>query len=247
MTKSLSHHDMICSSLYQFGFLKGHFSDFELLISSKDPKIDNLTFKLHKIIVLKSKTILDLFDQFGFSLVESSGFDGISVASNGQKNGANMTSKASLVVNDPLVTHSGLGIALGHLYADYSYTLIKEANPKVDILCSTLAASNLLQLPDLLMATANEIKKAVGLETVLDFCNLLKDTDYSVSQDLKDYLFTWLCKVTNVIIENVGLIWGNNEGKGYMLLLSMFTKLPFEWLKSVIESEYFIVPSDMER
>jgi hypothetical protein len=44
-----------------------------------------------------------------------------------------------------------------------------------------------------------------------------------------------------------GLVWGNTEGKGYLSLVSKCAELPFDWLKSLIESKFFDVPSDMDR
>ena len=41
-------------------------------------------------------------------------------------------------------------------------------------------------------------------------------------------------------------VWRKDEEQ-YNTLVSLFAELPFEWLKKIIESQSFEVPSDMER
>ena len=53
--------------------------------------------------------------------------------------------------------------------------------------------------------------------------------------------------IVGKISEQYGLIWSVYDGKGFQALCSVFARLPFDWIKSIVESPSFIVPSDMER
>ena len=48
-------------------------------------------------------------------------------------------------------------------------------------------------------------------------------------------------------MEEFGLIWGHPQEQGYRQLVSTFSQLPFDWIKQIIESSDFQVPSEMER
>jgi hypothetical protein len=146
-----------------------------------------------------------------------------------------------------------LGVAFGHLYASYSQLLLSDDNPedresRPQLLCSVWAAANLLQLGDLAALCTDYIKQNVNRSTVVPYCLAAQGTNYQSSQDVKDFLFTYLCK--GVIMETIdqsGLLWGNMEGKAYKALVGIFAELPFDWIKSIIESQYFDAPTDMER
>jgi hypothetical protein len=50
------------------------------------------------------------------------------------------------------------------------------------------------------------------------------------------------------IMNSYGLIWGQSgESKGWNEAVKIFSLLPFEWLKGVVESVHFNVVSDMDR
>jgi hypothetical protein len=159
----------------------------------------------------------------------------------------------NVVTSDPQITPRGLGVAFGHLYASYSQLLLSDENPderesRPELLCSVLASANLLQLGDLAALASEYIKQNANSSTIVPYCLALQGTAYQSSQDLKDFLFTYLCRgLIHETIEQLGLLWGNPEGKAYQSLVKIFASLPFDWIKSVTESQYFDVPTDMER
>jgi hypothetical protein len=157
----------------------------------------------------------------------------------------------NVVTQDPLITPRGLGVAFGHLYASYSQLLLSDEMEDVarpQLLCSVWAAANLLQLNDLILLCNEYIKQNVNRSTIVSYCLAVQATNYQTSQDVKDFLFSYLCKgVIQETIDELGLLWGNIDGKAYESLVSIFAELPFEWIKSIIESQYFDVPTDMER
>ena len=108
-------------------------------------------------------------------------------------------------------------------------------------------AALLLQLPDLASMATELIKHGLTRDSIIPYC-LSVDSHIAANQNIKDALFSFLC--TGIVRETMdvdGLVWGNPGGKGYAVLVGLFSELPFEWLKSVIESPHFEVPSDMER
>ena len=42
-------------------------------------------------------------------------------------------------------------------------------------------------------------------------------------------------------------VWDGRRGDSYKRLVGLFSELPFEWMKRVIEAPEFSVPNEMER
>ncbi|KAJ3257132.1 hypothetical protein HK103_004960 [Boothiomyces macroporosus] len=244
MTTQNGYHEVICSHLYQNGYLKGMYADLIVRMQyqplgqdTKKTAVDGIMFKLHRIIAIRSPFLQGLLqDQELNSEYQP-------------------TSQLTIVTHDKNLTPAGLGVAFGHLYASYSQHLLAQDMPlderqnetRSTLLCSVLSAANLLQLHDLAQLTTEYIKQSMSRDTVIQYCGFLQESGHQ-QQELKDAVFTYLCRgVVLETLENVGLIWGCEDGKGFAALVKLFVELPFEWLKNVIESKYFEVPSDMER
>ena len=150
-------------------------------------------------------------------------------------------------MNDPHITPEGLGIAIGHLYASYSASILNNTitNLRTNLLKSVLCSASLLRLADLAHLATEMIKSDISISTVVPYTNfVVSDKDYgTASQEIKDCIFNFLCHGITKEIKNP---W-EKEGEDYRLLTQVFMDLPFEWLKKVIESRSFQVPSEMER
>ncbi|KAJ3089864.1 hypothetical protein HK102_005287 [Quaeritorhiza haematococci] len=248
-TSGPTYHDVICSHLYHNGFGQGLYSDMLLRIQSPhgstgslkhQPIPDGTAFKLHRIIAIRSPYLASLLQEL-------------------EMNGDGFTHSLDITipVNDPNITTEGLSIALGHLYASFSHALLTTPSPTPNhrsvMLRSVLAASNLLHLADLASFATELIKGDVSRMTVLEYCLFVNQHEWggnygSWSQEIRDAVFGYLCKgVVRELAEKIGPIWGMREGESYKELVKIFADLPFEWLKKVVESKLFEVPSDMER
>ncbi|KAJ3074227.1 hypothetical protein HDU98_011795 [Podochytrium sp. JEL0797] len=67
--------------------------------------------------------------------------------------------------------------------------------------------------------------------------------------EIRDAIFAFLCKgiVRDICDRRACLIWGNKGSDAYKELVQIFSELPYEWLKKVVEGQDFEVPNDMER
>lgn len=66
--------------------------------------------------------------------------------------------------------------------------------------------------------------------------------------DLKNVVIDFLFqRLTQEIILLHGEVWELKTGEGYQVLLEIMSRLPFEWIKKILESTSFSVPSDRER
>jgi hypothetical protein len=155
-------------------------------------------------------------------------------------------SSLSLQINDPFITPEGLGIAFGHLYASYSMTILKQSQQalqRASLLKSVLSSAMLLRLNDLAHLTIQLIKTDISVHSVILYTHFVANSDQAQYQEIRDTIFDFLC---NGITNTMSKPW-EKESDDYLLLVSVFSKLPFDWLKKVIESKTFQVPSDMER
>ncbi|KAI8814876.1 hypothetical protein BJ742DRAFT_671260 [Cladochytrium replicatum] len=245
-----TYHDVICTHLYNTAYLQGLYAD--LIIRTQLPQngSDGLNgnsqeifpeFKLHRIIAIRSPYLASLLAEIELS---------------GEQYGLPL--QFNLPIHDPNVTPQGLHIGFGHLYAAFSHSILTSATgsvgpQKTHLLRSVLAVSHLLQLWDLAQMATDMIKADVDRSTVLEYCSFANQQEFggsygSWSQEIRDCVFGFLCRgVGRELLEKLGPVWGNREGEAYKELVKLFAELPFEWLKKVVESKAFEVPSDMER
>ncbi|KAI9203396.1 uncharacterized protein BJ171DRAFT_598256 [Polychytrium aggregatum] len=237
------YHDIVCAHLYHHGFSQGRYHD--LVLRFECPPTDDRTlaldraalaaanFKLHRIVASRSPFLsarLEACEQERYSLPLT----------------------MTVELSDPNLTVEGITIALGHLYAGYAQSQMMGHSSRM--LRSLLSATQLLQLWDLQNMVCECIKNDMSRETVLDYCRFVSQlpdgTGYGLAnQKIRDFVYRFLTKgiVRELVDELNSPIWGNRGGEGYKGLVRMFSNLPFEWLKKVVESEHFEVPSDMER
>lgn len=212
-----THNDIICSSLYSNGYVKGLYSDLTLRIHSTNLTMDGIHFKIHKLLALKSPLLASFLTN---------------------------ESEIHLTLNDNNLTPEGLGIAIGHLYASYSSSILVSSLSnssevaRAKLLKSVLSAASVLRLADLQHLVINLITPDIGIENVLEYVDLEQ-----VSPDISIKIQEFLTKGIFTKLENA---WDKSMSS-YNVLISLFSKLPFELLKKVIESKEFQVPSDMER
>ncbi|KAJ3372798.1 hypothetical protein HDU91_001913 [Kappamyces sp. JEL0680] len=272
---TINNSEVICSHLYQNGYLKGLYADLIVRMSYqgmgsnrmpvvltagdalKKSQVDGIMFKLHRLMAIRSPVLAEMIHD-----VEGGDNDltllGKVIAADARYQ---PTLSLTLITTDPYLTPRGLGVAFGHLYASYSSLLLQdqggpsesgESTPQEEralLLRSVLSAAHLLQLPDLVAMCTEHIKTSIDLDSVVPMARFLSDTTSTLGlQDLKDAVFTYLCKdfFQDLMVAN-GLVWGNDQGKGYQEAVRVFSLLPFDWLKGVVESVYFDVPSDMDR
>ncbi|KAJ3121278.1 hypothetical protein HK098_003817 [Nowakowskiella sp. JEL0407] len=245
----MTYHDVICTHLYNIGFVSGIYSDFTLRIQPTNSNSSNYipegtAFKLHRIIVSRSPYLSSLLSD-----AEMRGDGSFRYA---------VPLDLTIPVGDPNLTAEGLSIALGHLYASFSLnTLTQVTSPtpghRSAFLRSVLAAANLLHLVDLAQLATNLIKSDISRNTVIDYCLFANQPEWGgnyaqFSQEIRDAVFGYLCRgVVRELSDKIGPVWSSREGESYKELVKLFAELPFEWLKKVAESKAFEVPSDMER
>ena len=243
-----SYHDVICSHLYHNGFLQGLYADLTVRIflqPAKDhllqqhqygsiPQPSSTTnsnammFKLHRIIAIRSPTLAQLLTN--------------------EQNAAMLT----ISVSDPNITPEGLGIAFGHLYAAYSHSLLndgKEGMSRSVLLRSVFAAAHMLGLPDLQSLCFDHIKQDLNAASVLGYCLFVGNECSNVSfESVRDACVNFLHSgVHSELTDKHGPVWISKESESYRQMVALFADLPFEWLKRIVESKRFQVPSDLER
>jgi len=236
----MSYHDIICDHLFQC-FTHSIYTD--LKIRFQGGIIQDTTFFLHKIICIRSPLLAQLISE-----TEAS-----------QMNLRYPVLDIVVPINDMNITAKGLSIALGHLYSSYAHHhLLNVENVNSTehsaLLRSVLASAHFLRLPDLCNIAANLIYNNINRNTVLDYCHFVNQPNFvtrydEFSKNIYDCVYNCLCK--NVIKELTELnrqdIWQDREGQGYKRLIELFSELPFEWMKKVVESKDFIIPSEIDR
>lgn len=212
-----THNDIICSSLYSNGYVKGLYSDLILRIHSTNLTMDGIHFKIHKLLALKSPLLASYLTG---------------------------ESEIHLTLNDNNLTPEGLGIAIGHLYASYSSSILVSSLSgsseiaRAKLLKSVLSAASVLRLADLQHLVTSLITADICMENVLEYVDLEE-----ISADISIKIFEFLTRGVFSKLENA---WDKSK-ENHNVLVSLFAKLPFELLKKVVESKEFQVPSDMER
>ncbi|KAJ3007789.1 hypothetical protein HKX48_008931, partial [Thoreauomyces humboldtii] len=245
---STGYHDLICQHLYHNGYMSGLYADLVVCLQpaysnpngSPDSPHDAVLFNLHRIIVIRSP-------YFAGVLAE--------MEANGDYQ---PRPTITIAASDPSLTPEGFSIALSSLYASYPYDLLTDTtstspSQRSARLRSVLAAATMLQLGDLASLAAAQIKTDVSRATVLEYCQFVSQPAFAHayshhSMEIREAVLFYLTKgVVRDVCDHFGMIWGNRDGEGYKELVATFAELPFEWLKKVVESKAFEVPSDMER
>ncbi|ORX55231.1 hypothetical protein BCR36DRAFT_321101 [Piromyces finnis] len=234
------YHDIIYDHLFQC-FTHSIYTDLKLRFQGSN--IQEATFFLHKIICIRSPFLAQL----------------ISENEARQINLRIQNPEIVVPINDVNITAKGLSIALGHLYSSYAHHhLLNAENCSISehskLLRSVLASSHFLHLPDLCNIATRLICLDINKNTVINYCHFVNQPNFitcydEFSKTIYDCVYNCLCK--NVIKELSELnrqdIWQDREGQGYKQLIEVFSELPFEWMKKVVESKEFITPGEIDR
>ncbi|KAJ2995806.1 hypothetical protein HDV02_000383 [Globomyces sp. JEL0801] len=229
----------ICSHLYS-SYLTGQYADLIVRFQFKQTghnfqsPVDGILYKLHKIIAIRSPFLAALLMDHDAS----------------NNDGYQQITTLTISTSDANLTPAGLGVAFGHLYAPYYHHLLQgqPEESRATFYSSVLGASTLLQLSDLCQIVTGYIKQSVSSDSIVQYALIFNDNLYQNSQELKDFMFTYLCNgIVTETTEKYGLLWDNENGKAYQFLTNLFAELPFEWLKSIIESKHFLVPREVNR
>ncbi|KAJ3163111.1 hypothetical protein HDU86_002280 [Geranomyces michiganensis] len=250
------YHDEICSHLYNNGYIRGLYADLIVHLQTANvgsPNLDGssgvVLFKLHKIMAIRSP-------HFAHLLAEME-------ETNSANGGSDMHGVITLTIpaHDPNLTPEGFSIALSSLYASYPHSLLLDQSnagtpQRSALLRSVLCSANLLQLGPLAALATAQIRADVSRETVLDYCLYVSDPAFShaygqhTAMELREAVLVYLTKgVVHDVCHQHGVVnvWADREAEPYKDLVATFSKLPFEWLKKVVESRGFKVPSDLDR
>ncbi|KAG9284487.1 hypothetical protein G9A89_014091 [Geosiphon pyriformis] len=140
-----------------------------------------------------------------------------------KENGANVI---ELRFDDENITRDAFEIALGRLYGRVDEVILPSQ------VLSLLATASFLDLQDLCEMCVEVILRDIKDDTVVDYLTFATAHFYGAhSEKITESCFTYLCR----------------EGFDNLQLKSAFLMLPAEWLKRVIESDAFWVPSEYER
>ncbi|KAH9265256.1 hypothetical protein BASA84_001752 [Batrachochytrium salamandrivorans] len=217
-------HDHICSHLYHNGYLQGLYADLVVRIQQQGApgfkiSVDGLLFNLHRIIAIRSPVLATLLHEQELS-GEYPSMASITLATDDQTS---------------LRRHGG-----------------KTETDRSSLLRAVFASAHLLNLPDLMAMASDYIRDDISSSSVLGYCHFVSQQNsarYGAAVvPLRENVFAFLCRgLTAEISDKLGLIWPKKDGEGYQMLVSLFSELPFEWLKRTVESKSFEVASELER
>ncbi|KAI9008541.1 hypothetical protein DFJ74DRAFT_359696 [Hyaloraphidium curvatum] len=231
----------ILNHLYS-AFLSGSYSDLLLRFHGAAAGAEMVAeFQVHRMIVCRSPLVQQLLQQGGMG-----GFYDLTVP-----------------ITDPNITQEGLTVCLGSLYSSHSRDAFANSLFSEDpatqskYLRSVLGSALLLKLPEMAQLAVDLIKGDINRGSLMDYITFISHPDFSelyqpYAKDIRDSVYTYLCKIAVREIASQGLegsanIWGNKNSDAYKELVRLFAELPFEWLKTVVESKMFEVPTDKER
>jgi hypothetical protein len=138
---------------------------------------------------------------------------------NGQKD-------IELKFDDENITRDAFEIALGRLYGRLDEIILPSQ------VLNLLATASFLGLQDLCEMCVEVILRDIKEDTVVHYLTFATSHFYGAhSEKITESCFTYLCR----------------EGYDNLRLKPAFLTLPAEWLKRVIESDAFWVPSEYER
>ncbi|CAB4398119.1 hypothetical protein RhiirA5_353370 [Rhizophagus irregularis] len=128
--------------------------------------------------------------------------------------------------DDENITRDAFEIALGRLYGRLDEVILPSQ------VLSLLATASFLDLQDLCEMCVEVILRDIKEDTVVHYLTFATSHFYGThSEKITESCFTYLCR----------------EGYDNLRLRPAFLTLPAEWLKRVIESDAFWVPSEYER
>jgi hypothetical protein len=145
-----------------------------------------------------------------------------------------------MTIDDEYLTRDAVGVVLASLYGNDL-----DLDQDLSDLLSITSACKLFKLET--QSCVQMIKSKICTETVQSIAEFLENSIYDF-QDLRDALFTFLCKqfIESLVLEH-GPIWNQSGSKAYDYAVGILSNLPFEWIKAVVESKHFEIPSEMER
>ncbi|CAG8445778.1 14596_t:CDS:2 [Ambispora leptoticha] len=140
-----------------------------------------------------------------------------------KENGANAI---ELRFDDENITRDAFEIALGRLYGRLDDVILPSQ------VLNLLATASFLDLQDICETCVEVILRDIKEDTVVHYLTFATSHFYGThSEKITESCFTYLCR----------------EGFDNLRLRSAFLSLPAEWLKRVLESDAFWVPSEYER
>ncbi|KAJ3138199.1 hypothetical protein HK100_012880 [Physocladia obscura] len=123
-------------------------------------------FKLHKLLAVRSPVLAAMLHDAELRNAASSSEGFVS----------SPILEISLVAADPSITHEGLSIALGSLYADYSRAILAANHLDPRLLKSVLSAAIFLLLPDLAATAADLIKRDISRASLKEYCAFVSNS-----------------------------------------------------------------------
>ncbi|TPX58623.1 hypothetical protein PhCBS80983_g03002 [Powellomyces hirtus] len=251
------YHDEICHHLYHNGYIRGLYADLivHLQTNAGSPSLDGtggvVLFKLHRIMAIRSPYFAHLLAEMEEANASNSGSEFQPVVT------------LTIPAHDPNLTPEGFSIALSGLYASYPQALLTDPSSSASnnqqrstLLRSVLCAATLLQLHQLAALATAQIKQDISRATVLEYCHFVSQPDFQLNyghhtaMELREAVLIYLTKgVVQDVCDQHGIaaVWSDRDGAAYRDLVATFAKLPFEWLKKVVESRAFKVPGEMDR
>lgn len=211
------------------GFINGRYADLKLVIVNKALNSEYV-FNIHRLVAIRSPRldyILARDDQ---------------------------CSEIELTCECGNVTYEGLHAALCHLYFDLRriyFVALSDSSPyAISFIVSLLSAAALLGLDDVIMIASESLYKHLSLATVVSICVYLDRMDpvllsHRLISDISDNVLRYL-KLD--IVENVrkrfdNALWDSRDSASYKALVFLFSRLPYSFLKDVLEDPAFSVPS----
>ncbi|KAJ7046631.1 hypothetical protein C8F04DRAFT_1023308 [Mycena alexandri] len=227
------HNTEIVNHLYHAGFLTGNYADTIL-------HVHGVTYRLHAIILSRSPFLAHL------------------MSTSPQGNGGQRVIYVHLD-RDPEVTPEGFSIALGYLYSSASLGLIHEKNCR-----AVLASAHLLGgMDELCTHSYDACRRSMRVDTIGDWLQFI-DTIPSPSdgasaaeltqtsifgsygqrlrEDVLNFLVVTLPQSLDIQPDS-----SSKSGPGRDMLLQIFSRVPFDLFKTVMESPTFEIGSDQAR
>jgi hypothetical protein len=148
-----------------------------------------------------------------------------------------------LDIKDSNISPKGFQFCLQSLY---SYQIPTEQD--IHFLLSIIGSSSLLGLKELENLGVDLLKQQVSFRNVVEVVLMLELKEYACVGDLRDYLFTFFCsRLVDEILLEYGLVFHSSDTDGLQVLVEMVSLLPFGWVKALVESEHFQIPTDRQR
>ncbi|KAG9318870.1 hypothetical protein JVU11DRAFT_977 [Chiua virens] len=228
------HNEEIVNHLYHAGFQTGNYADTILHVHQN-------SYRLHAIILSRSPFLAHLM-------------------STSPQTGGQRVIYVQLE-HEPEVTHEGFAIALGYLYSSVSINLIRPENAR-----GVLAAGCLLGgMEDLCGYAYAACRQSISVETITEWLKFvdtipltpdgslapqphLAPVSVQYARRLREDVFNFLVVTlpnTLEVYSSTGSESGSSQGhSGRDTLLRIFSLVPFDMFKAVVESPTFQIGSD---